>query len=303
VSQKTKINPKQIGVILKPKTVTEYASLLPNLESWLKKRKIKLSFIESEADRIHKIFNGKVSQINFLSDKEMQLENSLNVTLGGDGTLLGFGRHSLAKSAPILGINMGNLGFITEYPKSEFFEALDIVIKNPVEIIKVPLFKASVSLKGKSIFENCFLNDAVINKNDISRMFSLKVECDGQHVYQISGDGLIIGSPIGSTAYTLAAGGPIIHPSVNALCLTPICPHALNHRPLVINDKSHLQIKIPSGTQSIQLTLDGQEFFEVPNRGEIEISKCKSKYLKLIKNPDLQYFQTLKDKFTHGRRN
>lgn len=298
-----KIPLKQVGIILKPKSVTLYTSLLPNLSTWFKKRKINISFSTKEKERVSKIFKGKIDHIQFLEEQEMHTQNSLNVTLGGDGTLLGFGRLSTNKSAPVLGVNMGTLGFITEYPKSEFFDALELIIKSPVEIVKVPLFKAVVKRQNRKIFEGRFLNDAVINKNDISRMFTLNVECEDQNIYQLSGDGLIIGSPIGSTAYTLAAGGPIIHPAVQALSLTPICPHALNHRPLVINDRSKLIIKIPNYSNSIQLTLDGQEFCEVATRSEIEITKCRSQYLKLVKNPEVNYFQTLKDKFTHGRRN
>ena len=293
---------KNVGIILKPKAVTDYTSVLPNLVSWLKRRKISISFLENEEQRISKLLKGKTSSYSFLNPRDMHLNNDLNITLGGDGTLLGFGRLSIKGSAPILGVNMGNLGFITEYSKSEFFDAIEAAIKGPVTIAKIPLFKAIVTLKGEEVFKGFFLNDAVINKNDISRMFELAVECEGEHIYQLSGDGLIVGSPIGSTAYSLAAGGAIIHPDVNALSLTPICPHALTHRPLVISDKSELKIKVPNIVASIQLTLDGQEFYSLPNRGEITITKCRTSYLNLIKNPERHYFQTLKEKFTLGRR-
>jgi NAD+ kinase len=293
---------KQVGVILKPKTVTEYSSLLPNLALWLKRRKISLSFPIKEKERIDKIFKNKTSSFIFLDEADMHLKNDLNITLGGDGTLLGFGRLSIKGSAPILGVNMGNLGFITEYSKSEFFESLESTLKDGFIIEKVPLFKSKVIKDGNVIFQSCFLNDAVISKNDISRMFKVGVECEDVNIYQLSGDGLIIGSPIGSTAYNLAAGGPIIHPSVNAISLTPICPHGLNHRPIVVSDKSNLKIKIPNKSESIQLTLDGQEFYNLPSRSEVIISKSTGRYLTLVANQERKYFQTLKDKFTHGRR-
>ncbi len=293
---------KQIGVILKPKAVTEYSSLLPNLALWLKRRKISLSFPIKEKERIDKIFKNKTSPFIFLEEKEMHLANDLNITLGGDGTLLGFGRLSNKGSAPILGVNMGNLGFITEFSKAEFFESLETVLKEGFVVEKVPLFKAKVVKDETSIFQSYFLNDAVISKNDISRMFKIGVECEDVNIYQLSGDGLIIGSPIGSTAYNLAAGGPIIHPSVNALSLTPICPHGLNHRPIVVNDKSILKIKVPSKSDSIQLTLDGQEYFNLPSRSDVVISKSSMRYLSLVANQERKYFQTLKDKFTHGSR-
>lgn len=293
---------KQVGVILKPKTVTEYSSLLPNLALWLKKRKITLSFALKEKERIDKIFKNKTKSFIFLDEKEMHVINDLNITLGGDGTLLGFGRLSAKGSAPILGVNMGNLGFITEYSKSEFFESLDSTLKEGFVTERIPLFKAKVVKADNTLFEGCFLNDAVISKNDISRMFKIGVECEGVNIYQLSGDGLIIGSPIGSTAYNLAAGGPIIHPGVNAISLTPICPHGLNHRPIVVSDKSVLKIKVPNKSDSIQLTLDGQDFFNLPSRSEVIISKSSGRFLTLVANQERKYFQTLKDKFTHGRR-
>jgi len=293
---------KQVGVVLKPKTVTEYSSLLPNLALWLKKRKIVLSFAEREQERVSKIFKNKTSTFLFLEEKKMHLENDLNITLGGDGTLLGFARLSTKSSSPILGINMGNLGFITEFPKAEFFEALDQVIKKGADTVKLPLYKTEIIKAKKSLFTGYFLNDAVISKNDISRMFTIGVECDGTNIFNISGDGLIFGSPIGSTAYNLAAGGPIIHPNVGAISLTPICAHGLNHRPLVISDKSKLIAKIPSGSNALKLTLDGQEFYDLTSRSEVLITKSSTRSVTLIQNPDRSYFQTLKDKFTHGRR-
>lgn len=301
-SPSTKLNIQNVGVLLKPHHVTEYTSVLPNLHSWLKRRKINLHFNEIDKERIEKIFGPKSKGINFLSVKELHNTMDINISLGGDGTLLGFGRVADRKSAPVLGVNMGNLGFITEYPKSEFFEGLAMIINNKFEFHKVPLFKVQVHKGKEKLFESHFLNDLVINKNDISRMFSLSVENKEEHIYNLSGDGLIVSSPIGSTAYSLAAGGPIINPEVSALVLTPICPHSLTHRPIVINDKQMINVKIPSRSEAVMITLDGQEMFEVSSRCHISIIKSSSRFLKLIDNPQRTYFQTLKEKFTHGRR-
>ncbi len=301
-SKGTKLNIQNVGVLLKPHHVTEYTSVLPNLYSWLKRRKITLHFNIVDQERIEKIFSNKVKGINFLSIKELHNEMDLNISLGGDGTLLGFGRLADRNSAPVLGVNMGNLGFITEYPKSEFFEGLASIIGHKCNYHKIPLFKVQVHKGQKKIFESHFLNDLVINKNDISRMFSLSVENKEEHIYNLSGDGLIISSPIGSTAYSLAAGGPIINPEVSALVLTPICPHSLTHRPIVINDKQLISVKIPSKSEAVMITLDGQEMFEVSSRCCISVIKSHTRHLKLVDNPQRTYFQTLKEKFTHGRR-
>lgn len=299
---KTKLSVKNIGIILKPRTVSEYTSVLPNLVTWFKKRKINVSFCHTEEERVTTILKSLSKYVNFISVMNMHHNNDLNLTLGGDGTLLGFARKSDRRSAPIFGVNMGTLGFITEYAKSEFYDGLEQLLSAKCEITKIPLYKVQVIKNRKSLFSGHFLNDSVINKHDISRMFSLSVDNEEENIFNISGDGLIISSPTGSTAYSLAAGGPIISPTVQALVLTPICPHSLTHRPIVISDKKNLYIKIPADAESVVLTLDGQEVLELSPRSLIEISKSKTKYVKLISNPQKTYFDTLKSKFTHGRR-
>ena len=146
------------------------------------------------------------------------------------------------------------------------------------------------------------MNDVVVNNNLISRMLTLSVESEGEHIYNLAGDGLIISSPIGSTAYSMAAGGPIIHPNVNAITLTPICAHSLTHRPLVIPDHSNVIIKAAKSDESIKLTLDGQQHVTLGSNDTILVTKKKSKIVRLIKNPDRTYYRTLKEKFTHGAR-
>lgn len=166
--------------------------------------------------------------------------------MGGDGTLIGVSRNVKKNSPPIFGVNMGNLGFITEFSKVEFFDQLENTIKGTYKLTSLPLYQVEVTRKNKVTFKGTFLNDLVINNNLVSKMLTLSVESEGEHIYNLSGDGLIISSPIGSTAYSLAAGGPIISPSVNAITLTPICAHSLTHRPLVIPDNTSVSIKAPN---------------------------------------------------------
>ena len=199
---------------------------------------------------------------------------------------------------------MGHLGFITEFSKSEFFDELEETIKGNFELTLLSLFEVEVLAKRdeKPFFKGYFLNDAVINNNHVSRMLTLALESDGENIYNLSGDGLIVSSPIGSTAYSLAAGGPIIHPMVNAMTLTPICPLSLTHRPLVIPDNSVVCLKAARPDESIKLTLDGQESIVLGSSDIIRITKKKSKIVKLVKNVNRTYFRTLKEKFTHGAR-
>jgi len=297
-----KVQIKNITIVLKPKTIQNFVTILPNLTDWLKRRKKNVSFLEKEHDRLEKIYRRPVKEFGFISEKELHSEPDLIITLGGDGTLIGVCRKSTNKTPPIFGVNMGKLGFIAEFSKVEFYDALTEVLKGNYTTTKRHLFTASVKSKDKVVEKGFFLNDAVVNKHDISRMFSLSVETDEEPIYNLSGDGLIVSSPVGSTAYSLAAGGPIIHPGVNALVLTPICPHSLTHRPLVIPDKSSIIVKALGDTEVITLTLDGQQMINVEKNNLIVIRKNKSRVINLIENPERTYFHTLKEKFTHGRR-
>jgi NAD+ kinase len=197
---------------------------------------------------------------------------------------------------------MGHLGFITEFSKVEFFDQLEEAIKGNYKITSLSLYQVEVLKKNKCIFKAHFLNDLVINNNQISRMLTLSVESEGEHIYNLAGDGLIISSPIGSTAYSLAAGGPIINPKVNAITLTPICAHSLTHRPLVIPDGSSVSVKAARPDEMIKLTLDGQQAHVITSQETVRITKKKSINVRLVKNPDRSYFRTLKEKFTHGTR-
>jgi NAD+ kinase len=293
---------KNITIVLKPKVTAEFESILPNLASWLHRRKKTVIFLSKERDRLAKIFKGNLNNLSFVEEKNLHNDTDLIITMGGDGTLIGVSRNVKKNSPPIFGVNMGNLGFITEFSKVEFFDQLENTIKGTYKLTSLPLYQVEVIKKNKVSFKGTFLNDLVINNNQISRMLTLSVESEGEHIYNLSGDGLIISSPIGSTAYSLAAGGPIISPSVNAITLTPICAHSLTHRPLVIPDNTSVSIKAAKPDEMIKLTLDGQEALVVTSQDTIKISKRKNLHVKLIKNTERTYFRTLKEKFTHGMR-
>lgn len=293
---------KNITIILKPKVTSEFESILPNLASWFHRRKRTVRFLEKEKDRLNKLFKGDLKNLTFVEEKELHDNTDLIITMGGDGTLIGVGRSVKKSSPPIFGVNMGHLGFITEFSKVEFFDQLEETIKGNYKLTTLALYQVEVFRKGKSTFKGNFLNDLVINNNLISRMLTLSVESEGEHIYNLSGDGLIISSPIGSTAYSLAAGGPIINPKVNAITLTPICAHSLTHRPLVIPDDTSVTIKAAKPDEMIKLTLDGQQALVVTSQDTIKVSKKKNLSVRLIKNTDRTYFRTLKEKFTHGMR-
>jgi NAD+ kinase len=292
---------QQIGIALKPQVMNEFQAVLPNLCHWLQRRKKSITFRSQDEERVQKIFQRKELKATYLADKAFFRQNDLLISLGGDGTLIGVCRRNTGR-IPVLGINLGRLGFITPYNKTEFFDHLDEIIAGRYQTDRHPLYHVSVERKGKDVYQQYFFNDAVLAKNDIARMVHLRVESGTDHVYNLSADGIIVSSTTGSTAYSLAAGGPIVHPEVPALLLAPICPHSLTHRPLVIPEKSRITLRLLPPFQSMTLTLDGQEAFAIDEHDVIKVNQRPVKRVPLVKNTGRSFYETLKDKFIHGRR-
>lgn len=292
----------KICIVLKPHLSAKSEKMLKDLVPWLLRRNKTLFFLDREKLRIKKILTTNYSLLNFIKEDQITGSVDLVISLGGDGTLIGTCRKLTKNSPPVFGVNMGHLGFITEFSVSEFYQGLEAALLGNFKLTKLSLYQLEVIRKNKSILKSYFLNDAVIHNSRISRMLSLSIDTNKEHVYHLSGDGLIVSSPVGSTAYSMAAGGPIIHPDVNALALTPICAHSLTHRPLVIPNDSSVIIKTVKGTDTICITLDGQEVINLIEEDVIKITRAKSRTVKLIKNLNRTYFNTLKEKFTHGAR-
>jgi NAD+ kinase len=288
---------KTIGITLKPNATPEFYNILPNLCTWLTKRKRHVIFREEDKERIHKFFKHKTTDtIEFWDSKKFHNKVDMMFSLGGDGTLIGVCRRINSK-IPVLGINLGRLGFITEFNKNEYFDHLGEILEGNFETILKPLFHVSVLRKGEVQLNDYFFNDAVMAKNDIARMISLRAELGEEHIYNIAGDGIIISSPMGSTAYSMAAGGPIVHPDVRGLVLTPICPHSLIHRPFVIPDTAPITLRLLPPHHSVTLTLDGQVGISIQEQDIVCVNKAKVKKVFLIKNPNRFFFETIREKF------
>lgn len=293
---------ENIAIILKPSRFDDLGNFVTNLVRWLKRRNKTACMSESENKRLSKVLPEKtLKDIKFLSTNEIFKSVDLVISLGGDGTLLGVCRNVPSKT-PILGVNLGRLGFITEFNKTHFYEELNHILVGKFEVFKKSLYLCEVKKKGKVVNKEYFFNDLVFSKNDIARMFTLSLEAQDQHIYNLTGDGLIISSTYGSTAYSLAAGGPIVHPDVKALILTPICAHSLTHRPMVIPDNYLLKVNLLDKIHSVNITLDGQTVIDLEHDLTVEVRKTQKRYVSIIKNPDRTYFHTLKEKFVHGRR-
>jgi len=297
----TKQTIKTVAIILKPADIDDLPNIITNLIRWLDRRGKKIYMLNKEKKRLSKYISPKkIAQIDFVEGKFLFSKSNLLISLGGDGTLLGVCRN-VSSVVPVFSVNLGKLGFITEFEQSEFYEKLNLILLGKYIVSKKHTYKIDIVRQGKRIETQYFFNDAVFTKNDIARMFTLTVEADGEHIYNLSGDGLIISSTYGSTAYSLAAGGPIVHPDVKALILTPICPHSLTHRPLVIPDNQTLQFCVKEKITTVNITVDGQECISLMTGDTVIIAKGR-RLVTLIKNKDKTYFHTLKEKFVYGKR-
>lgn len=292
-----------VGITIKPSSTPEFHSIIPNLCSWFHRRHIQVIFRQQDQSRILKFLkNSQKSRLDFWEDVKFHREVDLMISLGGDGTLIGLCRR-INRKIPILGINLGRLGFITEFNKTEFFDHLDSIFKGNFVTSLKPLCQINVLRKNKRIFNEYFFNDAVVATNDIARMIYLRTELGEEHVYNLAGDGIIISTPLGSTAYSMAAGGPIVHPEVEAFVITPICPHSLVHRPFVVPNKQPLRLKILPPYHSVTLTLDGQVAFQLEESDVVTLNNKRMKKIALIQNPMRHYFETIRDKFVYSQKN
>jgi NAD+ kinase len=232
---------------------------------------------------------------------ELAAAADLLITFGGDGTLLSVARHA-PEHVPILGVNMGTLGFLTEVRVEEFPEMLERVLAD--EHAVEPRVTFDVSIRGPHRDESArfrVLNDVVINKGAVARIIEMKVNVAGNFVSTFRGDGLIVSTPTGSTAYNLSAGGPIIYPTMSAVVLTPICPHMLTNRPIVLPDELDVEIAITRDVEGhdIFLTLDGQQGIAVTPDDRICVRKSAHPIL-LVQSADKNYFDVLRNKLKWG---
>ncbi len=297
-----RVSLETVGITLKPNSTPEFYNILPNLCAWLLRRKKKVVFRLEDKERVQKFFKTKsIDALEFWEPKAFYNNVNLMLSLGGDGTLIGVCRR-IKSNIPVLGINLGRLGFITEFNKNEYFDRLEDILDGKFETVTKPLFHVAIMRKGKIHFKDYFFNDAVLAKNDIARMIYLRAELGPEHIYNISGDGIIISTPLGSTAYSMAAGGPIVQPEVKALVLTPICPHSLTNRPFVVSDAAPISLKILPPHHSVTLTLDGQVALNVDDQDVVVINGAKVKKVSLVKNLERSYFETIREKFIFSKR-
>jgi NAD+ kinase len=292
----SKNKPKTFGFVIKH-NVDAATKLALEAEEWLTKRKCKV-IVADEA----KPFLAKRKKTPALPKEELPAACDMIVVFGGDGTFLSIARQMIWKSIPILGINLGTLGFLTEVKKEETFEALEHVLSGEYKVQERSMLEACVKRNGKELFCLPVLNDVVITKSAIARVIDFQLSLNGVSVARLKADGLIASTPTGSTAYSLAAGGPIVHPEVGGTVITAICPHSLNVRPLVIPDKAQIDVSIFQKDGDIMLTLDGQFGYELHQGDVISVTKYKRHSLKVVQSPKRDYFELLRSKLNLGIR-
>ena len=223
------------------------------------------------------------------------------IVLGGDGTLLSAARlvADARADVPIFGVNLGNLGFMAELSLDEMYDNIEKAMAGKLQTEDRMMLTASVIRDGKRVAQYRVLNDAVINKGALARMVELRVSVNNGHLTTLRADGLIVATPTGSTAYSLSAGGPIIHPTIHCFVVTPICPHTLSNRPIALPDNVVVTVCLMSQSEDVALTLDGQVGCPLEPNDVVEIKKSRSR-MKLIKHPTKSYFEILRTKLKWG---
>lgn len=237
-----------------------------------------------------------------IAAEDIALRADMVVVLGGDGTLISTARIIGERDIPILGVNLGSLGFLTEIALNELYPALAKCLAGNFRVSERIMLRAVVERDGRETASHLVLNDVVINKGALARIVDLKTKVNRLDLATFKADGLIISTPTGSTGYSLSAGGPIINPSMNCIVITPICPHTLTNRPIVIDDGSVVEITVSSlNDEDIFLTLDGQVGLELRSSDRIHVSRA-SHTAKLVMSEERDYFAVLRTKLKWGER-
>ena len=284
---------RAVGIACKPiKKVV--CSVVPPLLAWLHERKIETLVDEETQACIDAGVEGLPREA--LGDRV-----DLLMVLGGDGTLLSAARALRNHNVPILAVNLGALGFLTSVTLDELYPVLEQVLAGKHRTSERMMLEATISKDGVAGKPHPALNDAVVNKSAMARMLDFDVYVDKNHVGRYRADGLIVATPTGSTAYSLAAGGPIIHPTLDALVITPICPHMLTNRPLVVSGCAQVEVDFSVAEEPVYLTLDGQTGVQLGSKDRVAVTKSAHK-VKLVRPMDKTYFEILRSKLRWGER-
>lgn len=281
---------KSIGILTKPK-FPEVKATLQAVVNWLRDRKIDVILDNTSASLLNE--RGGVQKTQLAQKADVLL------ILGGDGTMLNAARLAGERGIPILGVNMGGLGFLTEVRLEHLYPSLERVFANEYVLDERLMLGTRIHRHGETVAQGVVLNDVVISKGTLARMIELRIAIQGQFVTNLRGDGLIVSTPTGSTAYSLSAGGPIINPAVRSLILAPICPHTLTHRPLIVPNDVEIEVSLTSKDEGAMATLDGQVGVAM-TQGDTVVLKVSEHRTRLIRFPESSYYGVLREKLKWG---
>jgi NAD+ kinase len=280
-----------IGFISRPRR-SNLEVVVPPLLHWFAARGIRTLYDTETAGALHDSSHG-------LTREEVAEQSQLLLVLGGDGTLLAAARVAARLGIPILPINMGSLGFLTSFTIEEMYPALEQVLAGRFSCSERVMLDVELHRDAEVIERQAVVNEAVINKGALARMIDLQLTIDADFVCRYRADGLIVATPTGSTAYSLSAGGPIVHPGVESWIITPICPHTLSDRPVVVRDSSLIEVHLSGDTESVFLTLDGQTGIPMQAADVVRMRRANER-LRLIQPAQKSYFEILRNKLKWG---
>jgi NAD+ kinase len=288
--KKVKFNPHSIAIMYRPGN-PDAVKTAKELAEWLLEQKFNV--FSAPGQKLTK-------QTKPVTQKSLP-EIDWVIVLGGDGTYLRAVQMLQGRQVPILGINMGNLGFLTETRVSDMYKVIMLTLQNRMEFRTRSMLQISIRRKNKLRSQFVALNDAVLERGSSTHLINIAIFTRKQLVAQIKADALVIASPTGSTAYNLAAGGPILHPEVKALVCTPVCPHALTSRPLIFPDDQELSFKVLSRDNPSVLTVDGVNCGELTPEDEVVIIRAPLDHY-VVRKPESNYFNLLREKLSFGKR-
>jgi NAD+ kinase len=284
----------RVGLVTKPDATAEAQRVVLKLLDWLIAHGL-TPVLEKE---VAALVPSASVETALKSDLPAQVD--LLIVLGGDGTLLSMARAVGDLGVPMLGVNLGGLGFLTATTLDEMVPALEAVLAGGMDVEERMMLAARLLRAGQTVSEHIALNDVVITKSAMSRIIELAVSVDGRHATSYRADGLIVSTPTGSTAYNLSVGGPILFPTLDAVVLTPIAPHTLSNRPIVLPGPQRIDVTL-RGDQDVMLTMDGQVGVHLRERDVVQIEKAAAR-IRLLRFPQKDFFSVLRTKLKWGER-
>ena len=283
---------RTIGIIVKPES-QDAGDILSSVIAYLQTRDVRV-LVDSSAACYQPVLQPHALQLH--EREQLGAHCDMVITLGGDGTILGAARSMADKDVPVLGINIGRLGFLADVSPDAFEQVLDDVFDGNYQRDERYLFSAEVHRHDKVVFSADALNDVVVHVRNVARMIEFETRIDGQFVNHQRADGLIVTTPTGSTAYAVSSGGPILHANLDAMALVPICPHTLSSRPLVVGSDARVEVKICHTRQAIaQVTCDGQMSFDLEDDDRLHIRR-KAHTTTLLHPNNHSYYEILRAK-------